>query len=199
MATLKIFDRIEQFLSHNEIELKNQYLIFRQLLSILEQVSQGKIGAFKLFNVVENDNTEFICLQTKPYLIIIPIKTENNVNAYQLLKSTLQSSIMSGVEILGERTLIFKILEDLNVKFNIIKDRLLYECEKTKEISPCEGSLQIPIWEEIEEITTMELNYHKEEYGDKSNHDFQRTKQLVEEKMKKQSFCCGKITIRLLV
>lgn len=41
--------------------------------------------------------------------------------------------------------------------------------------------------DDIEEITRMELAYHKEEYGDKSNYDLQRTQELVLEKFKRQS------------
>lgn len=192
MATLKTFEGIEQFVSENETDLKENYLVFRQLLSLLGEIKQGKVEAYKLFNIVRDDKTEIICLQTKQHLLLIPTKPKVSFEVYELLISIIRSSIIAGIEILGERTLVMKITKHFNVQFNVIKDRLLCECKTTKEISVCEGSLQIPLLEDIEEITRMEVSYHKEEYGDKSNCSFQNTKELVKKKFEKQSILLWK-------
>jgi len=192
MATLQTFEGIEQFVFENQTDLKNNYLIFRQLLSFLGHINQGKIEDHKLFNINENGIPEIICLQTKLHLLLIPIKKEVSSKAYELLKSIIKPNISTGVEILGERTLVLKIIKDCNAQFNVIKDRLFCECEKTMGIRDCEGSLQIPMLEDIEEITEMEISYHKEEYGDKSNCDFQETKKLVEKKFENQSILLWK-------
>lgn len=138
MATLNTFKGIEDFVTYNVVELKKQYLIFRQLLSILKKANQDKFRPYKLFNVVEKEITEIICLQTKSYIVAVSTKADINPDVYQLLKSTIKSGIITGVEILGERTLVTKLIEDFNLQFTIIKDRLVYECETTKEISACE-------------------------------------------------------------
>ena len=155
-------------------------------------MNNGQIESYKLFNIIENDTNKIICLQTKRHLLLVPIKKEISIEAYELLKSTIEPNIVAGIEILGETNLVLRIVKDCNAKFNVIKDRLICECEKTKEIRPCEGSLQIPTLKDIEEITRMEMDYHKEEYGDKSNCEFQETQELVIEKFDKQSLLLWK-------
>lgn len=192
MTTLQTFEGIEQFVFENQITLKENYLIFRQLLSFIGLIKKNNVVNYKLFNIIENNSIEITCLQTKLHLLIIPTKQKVSIDTYQLLKSTISPTISAGLEILGERTLVLKIIEDLDIQHKIIKDRLICECEKTKRIRACDGSLQIPLFNEIEEITKMEMAYHKEEYGDKSNCDFVETKKLVEGNFKNQSILLWK-------
>jgi predicted GNAT family acetyltransferase len=192
MATLKTFAGIAEFISENEADLNKNYLVFRQFLALLAHINKGKIDGYKLFNIIENDTNQILCLQTKRQLLFFSIKKEISLEAYELLKSKIQTYIIAGIEILGETNLVLKIVKDCSAKFNVLKDRLICVCEKTKEIQPSEGNLQIPLPKDIEEIARMEMEYHKEEYGDKSNCEFQKTKELVIEKLHKQSLLLWK-------
>lgn len=192
MVALKTFEGIEDFVFENETTLKDNYLVFRQQLSLLGQINHEKLGGYKLFNIIEDEITVIVCLQTKQHLLLNPVKQELSLEVYEVLKSIVQHDIIRGLQILGERTLVFKIVKDCNAKFNVFKDRLLCECVATKEISACEGSLQIPSLKDIEEITRMEVSYHKEEYGEKSNCNFQNTIKLVKKKFDEQSILLWK-------
>jgi predicted GNAT family acetyltransferase len=192
MATLKTFEGIEHFLSVNQAEIKDNYLVFRQLLYCLGIINQGSVGGYELFNLNQNYLTEIICLKTKRHLILISTKQKISFEVYELLKSMIQPVVTEAIEILGERNLVLKIIKDCNLQFKIIKDRLFWECKKTKDILACSGSLHIPVADDIGEITRMEVNFHKEEFGDESNCDFEETKVLVEKRIENQSILLWK-------
>jgi hypothetical protein len=167
MITIVQFETIGSFFDYNETEFENNYFVYYHFLQIFELVKVGEITIHDAYNIVDDSNGNFvICIWlTGNYFIYSNNWTEEIL---EKLAEKINLPKFNDFVFMGQRDLILELFKKFNVKYELIKDRLVYECSKVKETGKkvLEG-IQNASEKDYSELLDMSYNNYVEEYDGK--------------------------------
>lgn len=166
MADLITFSTFQKFLDHNQKDLLDKYFVYYHFLQSLPKLEKKEYDLFEAYNVIDSDGNSAMCVwMTGNYFIYSHKWTEEIVD---FLVNKIEIQKFKNFNFLGQRNLILQLFDKSNIKYNLIKDRLIYECERVvvPKISKI-GEVQNATYQEFDELVQMSMDNYVEEYNGK--------------------------------
>jgi RimJ/RimL family protein N-acetyltransferase len=160
MIKIKEFGDNQQFMNYNKSVIDENYFVFyATMMSMLAP----SVQIMRLYNLYDKQGGNAYCLWYSGAYAIHSFQWDEEL--LEALSDEIDFSEHSRYAFTGQRDLIVKLLEENEVPYQIIKDRLIYQCKKIMSVDTKSQSLQKASIEDIEELSKMAYQYNLDEYG----------------------------------
>jgi GNAT superfamily N-acetyltransferase len=166
MTKRKDFSDNQEFLNYNKDIIRNNYFAF--YASIMAMMSVPQI--MRLYNVYDkHKNTAYCMWYTGNYNIHSFAWNEEIIDS---LSVEIELNKYNNFAFSGQRDLIIRLLSKNQIAYEVIKDRLIYECKKVLfSLDVAAGHLTKATIADLEELSQMSFQYHQEEYKGNGQRD----------------------------
>jgi hypothetical protein len=132
---------------------------------------------FTLYNLQSKDGAKAFCLWMTGHYIIHSFKWDDQIE-HALLKN-IDFKRFTGFTFLGQKQLLLSLLNKADISYEVKKDRLVYECEKSVGNLDNLGQLQVAEEKDLPTLSEMSFQYTVDEYKGKSHRDLAYTRKIV--------------------
>jgi predicted acetyltransferase len=167
MTTILQFETLGEFFDYNETEFEDNYFVYYHFLQILELVKVGEMTIHDAYNIIDDSNGNFaICIWlTGNYFVYSNSWTEEII---EKLAEKIDLPKFNDFVFMGQRDLILELFKKFDVKYELIKDRLIYECSKVNETEKkISDGIQNASPNDYSELLNMSFDNYVEEYDGK--------------------------------
>jgi len=169
---IKRFENIQKLIDCNAEYFYSNYFIFYQMTGIIDKIlSGGEFQSSKIFTLEDNLGNRLVFLQTNLTYLIFGKYLELE-DVLDVIKSEINLSELKELQFIGCKDIILNLFKGNNKNYELIKDRIIYECQSVQQIKPTSGNIQLAEIGNHEEISKMSFEYQKEEYGKNSFRDY---------------------------
>jgi hypothetical protein len=186
MADILTFENFQDFLDYNNQEIFDNYFVYYHFIQLLNILESGKLDLFDAYNVVSEDGKSVMCIWvTGNYFVY-----SNNWNdeIVKILVDKIKIEKYKEFTFLGQRDLIIQLFEKSNIKYEILKDRLIYECIKvTPAIKNKIGIVENATFHDFKELVQMSMENYIEEYAGKGQRTIEDMETAVANGINKSS------------
>lgn len=177
--------RIIQYKSLHDFYDSNKKLIFSNrlahyhLIKYFEELNEGRQSIYQSYNIVDDEGGNVIIVWGDSVLYLYSLKWSDTI--VDGLQSKIElSKFTKRVIFCGTNDLILALFRKSKLEFEIIKQRLLYECTSTVNLKwQCEGSAYFTEIEFLEEVAEMTYRYGIEEWGHRKDRDLNHARQMI--------------------
>lgn len=167
MVTVRKFEDTRQFLDYNKPVIDENYFVFYQ--TIMTMLSPEIENIFTLYNLQSNDGANAYCLWMTGHYIIHSFKWDDQIE--DALLRNIDFKRFTRFTFLGQKQLLLSLLNKADVSYEVEKDRLVYECERTVGNIETLGRLQVAEEKDLPTLSQMSFQYTVDEYKGKSHRD----------------------------
>lgn len=166
MAQIQSYEALQDFLDRKKDEILNNYFVYYHLIQVIQALNEGKLELIDCYYVIGDNNNEAMVLKvTGNYFMYSDQWDADIINT---LVQKIPFEKYKRFTFLGTRDLIIELLEKAGQPFEIIKDRMVYCCEKIiPATTPKIGITQNASFSDIAELTDMSMENYREEYDGK--------------------------------
>ena len=185
---IKKFETAQKLIDYNVEYFYNNYFIFYQLTAIIDKILNGsEIQSSKIFILEDEIGNRLVCLHTNLAYLIFGKYSETE-DVVDILQSEINLSELKALQFIGCKDLILNLFKRNNSNYEIIKDRIIYECHSVLNIKIAGGNLKLAEMNNHEELSKMSFDYQKEEYGKNSFRDYNYMSEIVMNGIKSHNF-----------
>ena len=189
MASILTFATFVELVEHNDIESESTYFIYFHLLKMLSTVDNDQISVFDAYNVIDGNHSSICIHMTGNYFIYSDSYNEAIID--EILKK-IQLNKFTNFYFVGKRDLILDLFRKSNCSFEVIKDRLIYSCSEVmlQNANKLTGDVKNASIDDFEDLVTMSLDNHIEEYDGKGSKDRASMELLVSDGIETDTLYC---------
>jgi len=182
MVELKYFNNRTEFLDYNDNVIQDNYFV---LYSPIIMMTQKEIKVFKLFNLADMDGSNAYCLLMTGNYYIHSFKWNDNL--IDKLSRIIEFKNFRKFTFTGQRDLLLQLLDRNKVAYQIRKERLIYECRRTSNLTNLHGQLELASKSDIDELSEMSYQYSLEEYAGFVLRDYESWRNIVHEEIENKN------------
>lgn len=158
------FDRFQDFLNHNRQEMMSNYFTYYHFIQTVKMLNAGTMDVFAAYNVQDDDGSDIICVWTTGHYFLYGNQWNDEVLAY--LTKEIQFEKLKNFNFLGRTELILALLEKQKISYEILKDRIVYECTSVKNDIVLNEAYNIENADvnDFNELVQMDKDNYVEEY-----------------------------------
>lgn len=174
MTELKYFNNRIEFLDYNDEVIQDNYFV---LYSPVIMMTKKEIRVFKLYNLADMDGSNAYCLLMTGNYYIHSFKWNDKL--IDKLSKIIEFKNFRNFTFTGQRDLLLQLLDRNKVTYQIKKDRLIYECRRTSNLTNLHGQLELANKSDIDELSEMSYQYSLEEYAGLAHQDYESSRNIV--------------------
>lgn len=160
MIKRKDFSNNQEFMNYNKSVIHDNYFVFyASLMSMLAPSMQ----IIRLYNLYDKKGHSAYCMWYSGNYTIHAFSW--NEELLEAISDEIEFERYKHFAFSGQRDLIIELLEDNEVAYQIIKDRLIYACTKVLPFRLTDQVLMQATERDTEELSDMAYQYHLDEYG----------------------------------
>lgn len=158
------FERFQDFLDYNREDIMVNYFTYYHLIQTVKVLNGGKMELFAAFNVEDDEGSKVLCVWTTGHYFLYSNQWNENVLTH--VSNEIDVAKYRNFNFLGRTELISKLLEKQNAAYEILKDRIVYECVVVEENFTLNKKYNVEnaSYEDFEELVQMSLDNYIEEY-----------------------------------
>lgn len=179
MTNLQSYSNPSNFLKFNKNRLKKEYFQHYHINKLIADLLEGKGNLHDAYNIIGSDGTDILALWADQLYFIYANKW--NEEAIEILKDKINLQEFEINIFRGQKSLIINLLNVLQADFEIINNRIIYECDTPNLSNTVYGAiLDVATESDFEEAVKMFVEYFDEDFGKghKSKHDIEKSVQL---------------------
>ncbi len=186
MNNLLTFKTFQEFLTHNQRHIQDNYFTYYHFIRVLNTLESGKLELFDAYNVIDDDGNFIICLWvTGNYFVYSDKWTDKMI---ETLIEKVNVERFKNFTFLGQRDLVIQLFEKNNVEYEVFKDRLIYECKCiAPSLIPKVGKTENATYYDFDELVQMSMDNYIEEYDGKGKKTIDDMKIAVSHGIEKSS------------
>lgn len=174
MTEIKYFSNTKEFQDCNEKIIQDNYFV---LYSPIAMMFNRDVEVLQLYNLADTDGSNAYCLWMSGNYYIHSFKWNDNI--LDALSKTIEFNKYRRFTFTGQRDLLLKLLDRNKVVYKILKDRLIYECRQTSNLTNLPGQLQLATQADTDELSQMSYQYHLDEYAENTQRDLEYMSDIV--------------------
>jgi Acetyltransferase (GNAT) family len=175
MAEIKTFESPPDFFEFNYEILHSNYFKYFHVHRLHEELLEGRELLYDAFNITDIDGS-FIMILVLDRLIYIYAEKWNE-NTFDLLKNRLAQIVIKTTILRGDKSIILKFIITLNIDYEIINDRNIYEIVSLNQLFKQEkgkfGKSNSPDQATIQKLSA---DYYNEEFEGKGQQAIESVK-----------------------
>jgi len=163
MGTILKFKSFQDFLTHNNDTILNNYYSHYYFLRCLDKLNSKQMDLFDSYNVIDDFGNSVFCVWVSGSYYFYGDRWSDDLIDTLLEYGDFKQ--FKRFSFLGQRDLVIDVLTKANIKFNVVKDRLVYKCTRTlpsKKKIP--GKVLNAALVDFEELVQLSHQYYTEEY-----------------------------------
>jgi RimJ/RimL family protein N-acetyltransferase len=165
MVKYKDFHAFNDFLNHNKAELLGNYFTYYHLIKMVDVLNRGERDLYECYNLVDENGNFAICIWVTGVYYIYSSSWTNEI--VDELSKKIELTRFNDFHFIGQRDIIIALFERSIIDYQVVKDRLVYEClivnPLKKEVS---GAAENATLCDFDTLAKMNQASHAEEYGE---------------------------------
>lgn len=169
------FESLQDFFDHNGDRIWENYFTYYHLIKSVSLLEQGRMELFEAYNVTDEDGSDILGIWTTGHYFLYSNKWNDDV--LDFLCNEIEITKHTNFHFLGRKELILALLEKQKINYEIMKDRIVYECSAVNEnvvLNDTYSSNNASI-EDFEELVQMSRDNYDEEYEGKGQTGIEQT------------------------
>lgn len=169
------FESLQDFFDHNEDEIWENYFTYYHLIKSVSLLEQGRMELFEAYNVTDQDGSKVLGILITGHYFLYSSKWNDEV--LNFLCDEIETAKYPHFNFLGRKELILELLEKQKGSYEILKDRIVYECSAVDEnvlLNEAYNSENASI-QDFEELVQMSRDNYDEEYQGKGQTGVEQT------------------------